>query len=344
MRKDLLALVIAGLLWGTTIPLTKVALTDVGPGWLTVLRFTVAAVPLAILARRTLRAAVSPAVLVWGAVGYGGVLLLQNAGIARTSVSHSALIVGAVPVLVAVLGLVTGRGVTGVFTWGGLSLSLLGIGVIAGHGGGSATLAGDALVGASALLSALFMVAQPRLLAGRNPMAVTAVQFAAGAVIGLPAAVLSGGPGIPGLVPGAAAVVLAFAGTLLPFTLFAYGQTSVSPETAGAFLNLEPLVGFLLGVALFGDVFGAPQIAGGAAVLAGIALTSLPLLLTPGAPARGLGHAGMPGHAEMRRRAPRILHANDVPGAVRLPHTPHVTADRTMATVPYSATDANGPR
>ncbi|AGL15914.1 DMT family transporter [Actinoplanes sp. N902-109] len=313
MRKDLSALIVAGLLWGTTIPLSKVALIGIGPGWLTVLRFAVAGLPLAILARRALRAALTPGVVVWGAIGYGGVLLLQNAGIARTSVSHSALIVGAVPMLVAVLGLVTRSSRTGGLTWAGLGLSLLGIIVIAGHGGGSATLAGDALVAVSALLSALFLMAQPRLLAGRNPMAVTAVQFGAGALTGLPFALISGSLPVPGPIPAAAALALTIAGTVLPFTLFAYGQSRVSPETAGAFLNLEPLVGFLLGVVLFGDVFAGPQLTGSIAVLAGIALTSVPLLLRPAAPARD--------HANRRRRAPRILHTPDTPG-VLLPHTP----------------------
>ena len=37
------------------------------------------------------------------------------------------------------------------------------------------------------------------------------------------------------------------AGTLLPFTLFAFGQSRVSAEVAGAFLNIEPLVGAVAG-------------------------------------------------------------------------------------------------
>ncbi|GAA2469214.1 DMT family transporter [Winogradskya humida] len=283
-RLTLLALVTAGLLWGTTIPLTKVALSGVGPGWLTVFRFTLAALPLAILARRSLRAAISPSVIAWGGIGYGAALVLQNIGIGHTSVSHAALIVGAVPVLVAVLGLVSGRGTTGLGTWAGLSLSLLGIGVIASHGGGSATLAGDAMVGGSALLSALFVIAQPRLLSGRDPVAVTAVQLAAGAAAGLPAALSSGLPPMPDVTPAVAMVTLAFAGTLVPFTLFAYGQSRVSPAAAGAFLNLEPLVGFLLGVVAFGDAFAGPQLAGGLAILTGLALTSLPMLRRTPAP------------------------------------------------------------
>ena len=75
-----------------------------------------------------------------------------------------------------------------------------------------------------------------------------------------------------------AAAALVVGGTVLPFTLFAYGQTRVSAEMTGAFLNLEPLVGAMAGVLAFGDPAGPEQVAGGTAILAGIALSSLPLL------------------------------------------------------------------
>ena len=53
--------------------------------------------------RRACALRARPGVVAAGALGYGAVILLQNAGIAHTSVSHAALIVGAVPVLVAVI-------------------------------------------------------------------------------------------------------------------------------------------------------------------------------------------------------------------------------------------------
>ena len=68
------------------------------------------------------------------------------------------------------------------------------------------------------------------------------------------------------------------AGTLLPFTLFAYGQSRVSPEVAGAFLNIEPLVGAVAGIVVFADPFGVAQAVGGGAIIGGIALSMLPLL------------------------------------------------------------------
>jgi EamA-like transporter family len=133
----------------------------------------------------------------------------------------------------------------------------------------------------SLAFSASFTVAQARLLPGRDPVAVTAVQLLAAVLATLPvAAVIEGVPPAPaGAHALLATAALALLGTLTPFTLFAYGQARVSPEIAGAFVNLEPLVGAAAGAVVFGDPVGMAQAAGGAAVLTGIALSSLPLLL-----------------------------------------------------------------
>ena len=141
-------------------------------------------------------------------------------------------------------------------------------------------MAGDGLVLASLLLGAAATVAQGRLLTGRDPVAVTAVQFLGAAVGALLVTVFTeGAPAVPGS-PGPVLAVLALTvgGTVLPFTLFAFGQSRVSAEVAGAFLNLEPLVGAIAGAAAFGDPVGLVQVAGGAAIVAGIGLSSLPLL------------------------------------------------------------------
>jgi len=283
-RHAVAALIAAGLLWGTTVPLSKLALEWLSPGWLTAVRFGLAAaVLLAAARRRGLRAAFTPGVLVAGALGYGGSVILQNAGIARTSVTHAALLIGAVPVLVAIIAAAWHRIVARPVAWFGFGVSLAGIGLVtAGGAGGGATLAGDALVLASLFLSATVTVAQGRLLTGRDPVAVTAVQFLGATLGALPVAVVTEGapvmPGTGSAGPVLAVVALAGFGTLLPFTLFAFGQSRVSAEVAGAFLNLEPLVGAVAGAVAFGDPVGLAQVAGGVAILAGIGLSSLPLL------------------------------------------------------------------
>jgi drug/metabolite transporter (DMT)-like permease len=298
-RIPLFALAAAGVLWGTTVPLSKVALEWLDPAWLTVARLGLSAPLLLLAARRTVRAAATPSIALWGALGFGVVIVLQNLGIARTSVSHAALIVGAGPVFIALMAAALGRGVTGPLAWTGFTVALAGVALVAGGGGGEATLAGDALVLLSLVLSAAYIVAQPRLLAGRDPAAVTAVQLAAGAASALPLA-LAFEP-LPADVPGAgtaaATIGLALAGTLLAFALFAYGQAHVPAEVAGAFLNLEPVVGALAGTVAFGDPFGPVQVAGAAAILAGIALSALP---AGGADGRGRW-TGRLGRAPSRR-------------------------------------------
>jgi len=290
-RHAVAALIAAGLLWGTTVPLSKLALEWLSPGWLTAVRFGLAAAVLLTVARRrpgrrtarrsALRAAFTPAVLIAGAFGYGGSVMVQNAGITRTSVTHAALLIGAVPVLVAIIAAIWYRAVARPVAWFGFAVSLGGVGLVTvGGGGGGATMAGDGLVLASLLLSATVTVAQGRLLTGRDPVAVTAVQFLGAALGSLPVAALTEGAPVAagGSGPVLAVLALALAGTLAPFTLFAFGQSRVSAEVAGAFLNLEPLVGALAGAVAFGDPVGLAQVAGGVAILAGIALSSLPLL------------------------------------------------------------------
>ena len=279
------ALAAAGVAWGTSVPLSKAALGWLPPAWLVVARFALAAaVLLAVVDRASLRAALRGPVIAWGAAGLGGSVLIQNAGLSKTSVTHAALLIGAGPVLVAVIAAAWQHNVARPVAWAGFAISLGGVGVVAGGQGGGATGAGDAMVLVSVLIVSSLTVAQGRLLKGQNPAAVTAVQFLGAAIAALPVAALTEGPppappgGGAGVVAVLAIAGLAAVGTLAPFTLFAFGQRQVSAEVAGAFLNLEPLVGALVGVVAFGDPAGPRLFAGGAAILGGIVMSSLPAL------------------------------------------------------------------
>jgi O-acetylserine/cysteine efflux transporter len=275
INRAILALTAAGLAWGLTVPMSKVVLQWLDPAWTTVARFAVAAPLLAMVARGQLRANATPAVAAWGAVGFGFVIVLQNIGITRTSVTHAAVILGAVPVLVALTAAAAGRGNAGPQAWAGFGMALTGMAMVAGSGGGS-SVEGDLLMLASAALSALTIEAQSRLLPGRDPVAVTAVQMGAAALVVLPLALLGGDlPSTPPTVTVAVNVAgLIVVGSLLPFALYAYGQKHVTAEVAGAFVNLEPLVGAGLGALVFHDPFGGVSVLGGAAVLLGIALST----------------------------------------------------------------------
>src|SRR3954447_9691057 len=276
-RNAYLALAAAGTIWGLTIPFSKLALGWLDPLTLTVARFAVAAPLLAVFAtRRTLRAAAAWPVLLWGAVFYGFGVALQNGAIGRTSVTHAALILGAVPALVALMATARGRSASTSQSWVGCVVAIAGVGLVARSGGGS-SLSGDALMFASAVASAAYVVAQPGVLAGRDPVAVTVVQMLAGAFVTLPFAAFADGVPAPAVAGPAlwGFLGLTVLGSLLPFALYAYGQARVAPEVAGAFVNLEPLVGAAVGAGMFGDPFGSAQLVGTAALALGVALTAL---------------------------------------------------------------------
>jgi drug/metabolite transporter (DMT)-like permease len=262
-------------MFGLTVPLSKLALGWLDPTWLAAARFGLAAPVLASIAsRRALREAATVRVAAWGAVGYGAMVVLQNLGVERTSVTHAALIFGAVPVLVAAGSALAGRAAAGPGAWTGFAVALGGIALVAGSGG-EASLLGDGLVLASAVLGAGLIVVQGGLLEGRDPVAVTAVQMAAAAVFALlaalPAPLPQGGPSASAALALAALVSV---GSLIPFALYAYGQARVHADVAGAFVNLEPVVGVAAGVLAFDNPFGAPQALGAVLVIAGLALSA----------------------------------------------------------------------
>ncbi|HYB29141.1 MAG TPA: hypothetical protein VEF89_21185 [Solirubrobacteraceae bacterium] len=75
--------------------------------------------------------------------------------------------------LVALIAAGLGQASARPLTWAGYAGALVGIALVAGSAGGGATTHGDLLVLGSAVLSAGFIVVQPRLLAGRDAAAIT---------------------------------------------------------------------------------------------------------------------------------------------------------------------------
>jgi drug/metabolite transporter (DMT)-like permease len=272
----LLALTAAGLLWGTSVPLTKAALGGFGPLWLTTVRFGLAGLLLLVVFRPRLRG-LRPALVGWGAVGYGGVVAVQNLGLEMTSVTHAALLLGAVPVMVALLAVVFEGARVGLLAWGGFALSSAGIALVAGAGGGPASLAGDGLVLVSVLIGAAFTLVQARLLPGTDVVAASAAQFLSSALLAVPLALaFEGVPRVAAMPSGSflAAGGLVVIGTVFPYTLFAFGQTGVPSHVAGVFLNLETLIAAALGVMVFGEPMAVAQAMGAGVLLTGIVLSA----------------------------------------------------------------------
>jgi drug/metabolite transporter (DMT)-like permease len=266
------ALILAGSCWGLGFPLGKLALAELSPGHMVLLRFAIAAAvsaPFA-LARREARALFrSPPVIAAG-VFYGLAFLMQFEGLSGVSVTLAALLVGAMPALIAVCAQAMGERLNRL-AWSGVASATLGAALIAGKPEGAGTPFGIALSLASLLVFMGWLLALKRAPQGPTPMAVPAATIVIAALAILPVAlVLHGAPSLR--LSGIAWAGVAGQGLLSTFLATAawqFGSTRVGSATAGVFINLEPLLGATLGVLLFGDRLTLPLALGGAMILLG---------------------------------------------------------------------------
>ena len=245
----LVALVAAGLLWGLTVPCRSSSSSG----------STAAGSPSCAsrsprrcwrsLARKHLRAAFTPRILAAGAIGYGVVIVLQNAGIEHTSVSHASLIVGATPALVALIAAATGRGSSGRSRGSASRSRSRAWGSSPAAAGGGASLGGDALVLLSVAVSAHVRrrpaVAAARARPVRGDRGADDRRRARRAARTRRSRASRTRPRRRR--PWSRCSRWPSSARVGPFALFAYGQSRVAPELAGAFLNLEPLVGTAAG-------------------------------------------------------------------------------------------------
>jgi drug/metabolite transporter (DMT)-like permease len=277
------ALAAAGSLWGTGFLFGKLALTELSVGHLNLYRFLFASLGFAPLTWRALR---NPAtriarqdftlIFVAALVGVPVQLLIQFAGLARTTVSHASLMIGALPVLLAAGSAMFAHERVTRERWLALFASMLGAGLIAfgassGEAGAHASLSGDLLVAVSQFAGVgWILITQVLMRTGRySPVNASAYVITAGTLMvviwvvateGLPPVHLTARTW-------ACVVALGLLATTATTYLWNWGLSHVPASKAGVFLNLEPIVGTLLGVILLHDVLGSYSILGGLLVI-----------------------------------------------------------------------------
>ncbi len=285
LRSADLALAGAGALWGASFPLGKLALEEVGPAWLVIYRFVLAAAVLLPIVdwqalrldRRELAALVASSFLLGPAM-----FLVQFEGLARTTASSSALLVATAPPMMAIAGAIVDGERPSRWTWLSIALSSAGILLLAGFPGPGRTLLGDALVFASMIAAVAWTLATRRIARRLGVRAATGIQFAIGVAWLLPFAVLREGAPPTALTPSGLAMVVALglACTAASFFLWNYGLQHVEAARAGVYGNIEPVVGAAMGVWLLGEVLGPTALVGGVIVLLAA------VLVTAGPPSR----------------------------------------------------------
>ncbi len=271
-RLAFLALAAAGVFWGMGFPLGKLALRETDAAQVVLLRFAVAALvalPFALRDRETRALFRSPVVLLAGGL-YGVAFLVQFEGLARVSVTLAALLVGVMPALIALSARFLGEKVSRA-SWAGVAAATLGAVLIAGKPGTAGTPLGVALSLAALLIFLAWLFVVRKIPVRASPMAIPAVTIVVAAATILPIALFMHGAPRLDLSPAAWAGIVGQGvfSTLLATAAWQYGAARVGSASAGVFINIEPLMGAAIGVALFGDHLTFALGVGGLLILVG---------------------------------------------------------------------------
>jgi len=281
------ACALASCMWGTGFFFGKIALAEMGVAHMVFYRFLFACVVLAPLALRNpahLSGAEWRVLLLASFFGVPVQFLVQFYGLSLTTVSHAALMVGTMPVLLAVAASLFAHERLDAVGWvalfsstAGVSLIVLG-GTPASSGLRGPSIMGDLLVVFSLAISLGWILLNQRLMRRHPPVVVTTYGLLSGAA--MLAVVVLAARGLPPVhgVSGRAWLALAASGILCTASttlLWNWGMKRVPASLAGVFLNLEPAVGSILGVQLLGDRLGHwAWLGGGLIVAAALTLTT----------------------------------------------------------------------
>ncbi|HEY4131870.1 MAG TPA: DMT family transporter [Gemmatimonadaceae bacterium] len=285
------ALATAGTLWGTGFVFGKFALTELSVGQMLFLRFffaSFALIPvLAYEARRRpirVHARDFSLILVAAALGVPVQFILQFDGLSKTTVSHASLMVGILPVLLAAAAAMFSHERLDRIGWIGLVASVVGAGLVALGASASAgvnqgpTLGGDMLVISSLFAAVAWIVMSQALMRrGYSPVMTSAVVILTGSV--LLAGWVFATDGMPdftklSMTAWGSVAAMGILATATTTVLWNWGLGRVPASQAGVFINLEPVVGAILGVALFAEVMGALAIAGGLLIVGAAVVVS----------------------------------------------------------------------
>jgi drug/metabolite transporter (DMT)-like permease len=272
------ACAVASSLWGCGFFFGKIALDEMSFAHMVLYRFLFAIVvllPLLVTHRPGLNRREWGLLVVASFLGVPLQFLIQFYALSITTVSHAALMVGTMPVILAVGAAVFAHERMDRVGWIALAGSTCGAGLIALGGGlhtkGGATLAGDLLVVVSLLIALFWILINKELVVRHSPVVVTTYGLAIGTVMLMVWVPLRYGmPPVAG-VSMKAWLALAGSGVLCTATttlLWNWGMTQVPASQAGVLLNMEPLIGSVLGVFVLGERLGPSAWVGGGLILA----------------------------------------------------------------------------
>ena len=275
------ACALASSFWGCGFFFGKIALAEMNVGAMVFYRFffaSLALLPVLFTHKPGLNAREWRLLLLASFLGVPLQFLIQFYGLSLTTVSHASLMVGTMPVILAVGAALFAHERMDSIGWVALAGSTTGAALIAlgGHHAGShitggPSLAGDLLVVVSLVIALFWILLNKHLMQRHSALVITAYGLFVGTLMLVPIVPLGYGWPPVAHISAPAWWALVGSGVLCTSTstlLWNWGMTQVPASQAGVLLNMEPLMGSILGVAVLHDYLGLSAWAGGALILA----------------------------------------------------------------------------
>lgn len=282
---------VAAVLFGASVVAVRVAVRDIPPTSLAVLRFAQGAAVLigatALVRAELLRVTSSTlrTVAVLGAIFFSLFPLSFNTGLQFTQASRGALMLATMPIWSMLLA----RWMIGERLVGrqmlGIGLSLCGVLIVVVERGlilesDARAFLGDGLVLLTAFWGALYGVLANRALGSEHPITLVSYAMLIGTVLLLPIAFGEGIVGEMGRLDDSLLMIVLFLGIpggAIAFGLWTASLARLSPTQVAVYINLNPVVAATLGVVLLSERATPVFLLSFAAVMAGVALVNWPV-------------------------------------------------------------------
>jgi drug/metabolite transporter (DMT)-like permease len=274
-------------IWGSNFSIVKVALRDFPELAFNAMRMAVgAAVFLSAILLTRDRSAPRPALtrrdwtelFFLGAVGTFLYQLCFVAGVGRTSVGNSSLIIGVQPVVIALMSAVAGHERIKPMRWVGILIALFGLYVVVGHDIdlSGTTWRGDALMIAGVICWSLFSVAAQPILKRHSPLIVIGLAFSIGGalyiVTTLPILVGLNWRGVSAF-SWSMMLISALFSLNLSYWIWYTGLKKLGSSRTSVYTYLTPIIAIVVAAVWLGEPIARNQVAGAGAIFAGLLIT-----------------------------------------------------------------------
>jgi drug/metabolite transporter (DMT)-like permease len=216
-------------------------------------------------------------------LGLFGVTLNQVlfvVGLSRTSVAHAAILIGLTPIQVLIVARLRGQERITARKAAGMAIALAGVALLkafepASANGAGATWTGDFVVLMAGLCFALFTVFGKEVTEQYSTITMNTYAYVGGAVALLPLTLWEAArQPLAHVSAGAwlAAIYMALFPSVIAYLIYYHALAHMTASRVSAFSYLQPVFASIMGVVILGESLGAPVVAGGAVILAGVYL------------------------------------------------------------------------